>query len=170
VGIPYPLSRDGNSAGTGAGQPKTPRRTPVSITIIIYLIGCFKHPQLDANLSLNSSLNLVLNCEFQPPNQVIMWGWGWSWGHGKLGFRIGLMSPIPKPQLQPQLWKKWFRIAVKLRSELKVELRMFETPYCCFSSLFLMCLYITHKCNSFASLSHTLISIHQTFQLFQVHI
>ena len=32
AGIPYPWSRDGNSAGTGAGQPKTPRGTPVSIT------------------------------------------------------------------------------------------------------------------------------------------
>jgi hypothetical protein len=30
--LPHPSSRDGISAGTGAGQPKTPRRTPVSIT------------------------------------------------------------------------------------------------------------------------------------------
>ncbi len=32
AGIPHPWTRDGNSAGTGAGQPKMPRGTPVSIT------------------------------------------------------------------------------------------------------------------------------------------
>ena len=32
TGIPHPSSRDGISAGTGAGQSKTPRGTPVSIT------------------------------------------------------------------------------------------------------------------------------------------
>ncbi len=32
VGIPYPWPRDRNSAGTGAGQPKSPHGRPVSIT------------------------------------------------------------------------------------------------------------------------------------------
>ena len=32
TGFPHPWSQDGNSAGTGAGQQKMPRGTPVSIT------------------------------------------------------------------------------------------------------------------------------------------
>lgn len=34
MGILHPWSRDGISVGMGAGQPKTPRRTPVSITSV----------------------------------------------------------------------------------------------------------------------------------------
>jgi hypothetical protein len=35
---------------------------------VLETIECFKHAQLEAN----SSLNLALNCELGPPNQVIM--------------------------------------------------------------------------------------------------
>jgi len=44
TGIPHPSSRDGISAGASAGQPKNPRRTPMSITIYDYS---------------NSTLNLI---------------------------------------------------------------------------------------------------------------